>query len=325
VAGFLGRTAERDLLRRWVQEERCRAVAVQGLGGIGKSLLGTRVAQDLAPAFEVVYWRSLRDAPMPSEWLAGAIGFLAPDDADDARGDAAQIRRLLGLLSEVRCLLVLDNFETVLQPGQRIGSYPPGYESYGRLLGQLAETTHRSSLLVLSREEPPELGPLRSEQGPVRTLNLTGFGVDEGRALLHDKRLDGDADDWRALIHRFGGNGLALKVAGETIRELFGSSISEYLGYAGTSPGVIVGGVRQLLETQIERLSVLEQDVLRWLAVEREPIGFAQLAADLGGALGKGRFWRPSNRYGGARSSNAPSAGHSSTCTRSCSNTSPSG
>jgi WD40 repeat protein/transcriptional regulator with XRE-family HTH domain len=288
VVGFLGRATERETLRRWVADERCRLVAIQGLGGIGKSLLGTRVAQDLAPSFELVYWRSLRDAPAPREWLAGAIGALAPGDADMTLSEAAQVRRLLELMSETRCLLVLDNFETVLRPGERIGGYTPGYESYGTLLRQLAEAPHQSCLLLTSREEPPELGPLRGDRGPVRTLDLTGFDVAEGRALLRDKRLDGSDDVWQDLVRRYGGNGLALRVVSETIRELFGGAIAEYLDYVAATPGVIVGGVRQLLETQIRRLSDLEQDLLRWLAVEREPIGFAEIAADLGGRVGQG-------------------------------------
>src|SRR5262249_8677972 len=41
-------------------------------------------------------------------------------------------------------------------------------------------------------------------------------------------------------------------------------------------------GVRQLLETQIQRLSDLEVELLRRLAVAREPVGPVELAADLG-------------------------------------------
>ena len=43
----------------------------------------------------------------------------------------------------------------------------------------------------------------------------------------------------------------------------------------------MVGGVRQLLRTQVQRLSDLERELLRRLAVAREPIGATELAADL--------------------------------------------
>src|SRR5262245_30395141 len=61
--GFVGRAEELGLLRRWVLEDRCRLVAVVGFGGIGKTSLAARLAQSVAPHFERVYWRSLRNAP----------------------------------------------------------------------------------------------------------------------------------------------------------------------------------------------------------------------------------------------------------------------
>jgi predicted ATPase len=77
TVGFVGRADELALLRRWLLDKRCRLVAVLGMGGIGKTSLATRLAHDVASSFERVYWRSLRDAPPISNWLAGAIGFLS--------------------------------------------------------------------------------------------------------------------------------------------------------------------------------------------------------------------------------------------------------
>ena len=84
-----------------------------------------------------------------------------------------------------------------------------------------------------------------------------------------------------------GARGLALRVVSETIRELFGGSIGDYLEYASAAPGVMVGGLRQLLGVQMQRLSDGEQELLRRLAVEREPVGIAELAADLGPRIGR--------------------------------------
>jgi hypothetical protein len=45
-----------------VLRERCRAVSVLGLGGIGKSALVTSAMRQWAMHFQVVLFRSLRDA-----------------------------------------------------------------------------------------------------------------------------------------------------------------------------------------------------------------------------------------------------------------------
>jgi hypothetical protein len=40
--------------------------------------------------------------------------------------------------------------------------------------------------------------------------------------------------------------------------------------------------------TQVQRLSSLEAEILRWMAVAREPVGIAELAAGLGPRIGRG-------------------------------------
>jgi hypothetical protein len=93
---------------------------------------------------------------------------------------------LLSLLRDQQSLLMLDNFETVLEPGQQEGRYRDGFAGYGALLQAIAETRDQSCLVVTSREAPPELAVLSG--GAVRRLQLSGLGVPEGQVLLADKR-----------------------------------------------------------------------------------------------------------------------------------------
>ena len=71
------RAARLLAIRRWVLQEHCSVVAVLGIGGIGKTSIAAKLAQEVAPAFERVYWRGLRDAPPFYEWMTGAIGSLS--------------------------------------------------------------------------------------------------------------------------------------------------------------------------------------------------------------------------------------------------------
>ena len=49
VGDFVGRTEDLRTLRGWVLDERSRLVAILGMGGIGKTSLAARLAQEVAP------------------------------------------------------------------------------------------------------------------------------------------------------------------------------------------------------------------------------------------------------------------------------------
>jgi WD40 repeat protein/transcriptional regulator with XRE-family HTH domain len=284
VSSYHGRQSELALLAGWLLEQRCRLVSLLGMGGIGKTSLAAKLVQEAAPRFERVYWRSLRDAPSPIEWLGGAIGFLSDQQVVPPMGDMERLAVLLQLLRARRCLLVLDNFETVFEPGQEEGRYRAGLAGYGRLLRSIGEAKHQSCLLLTSREAPAELAVLGGEA--VRNFPLGGLGVDEARLVLAPKQLLGSSEQWAELVIRFGGNALALKLVGERIRELFDRNIGLFLEEADDSS--VFGGIRQLLAEQVGRSSAPEQQLLRALAVARERMRLASMLAALGPRLGRG-------------------------------------
>jgi hypothetical protein len=167
----------------------------------------------------------------------------------------------------------------LLQAGGSTGAYREGYAGYGTLLRALGQSEHQSCLLLTSREEPLELAEL-SGDAAVRTLELGGLTATDARALLNDKQLQGSAADWTSLVVRYGGNGLALKVVGESVQQVFGADIAAFLQEAGSGT---FGGIRRLLDGQLDRLSSLERQVLAWLGVELWDTASGRLLADLRG------------------------------------------
>jgi len=274
VPSFYGREREMATLAEWVVQERCRVVSVLGLGGIGKSALAVRLMRQVASHFEVVLWRSLRDAPTCEALLEDCLHVLAPSALRDV---SVSLERRFSLLLEcvrrTRVLLVLDNLETLLEEGQITGHLRPGYEGYARLLRQMAETEHQSCLLLTSREKPGDLVPLEGSREPVRALRLGRLDAGACQQLLAEKEVAGGSADQARLIEAYAGNPLALNIIAQTIVELFAGEIAPFLEQGE----VVFGGVRKLLDEQYARLADLEQMVLHWLAVVREPVTLGEL------------------------------------------------
>jgi WD40 repeat protein/transcriptional regulator with XRE-family HTH domain len=278
VSSFYNRAREIATLSEWVVRERCRVASVLGLGGIGKSALAVTLMRQVAPHFEVVLWRSLRDAPDCSALLADCLRVLAPQPLADLPASLeARLGLLLRYVREERALLVLDNLESLLEEGERAGHMRAGYEGYARLLRALAQAEHQSCLLLTSRERPGELVPLEGSRAPVRSLRLSGLDTSAGEQLLAEREVAGSLAERERLVQTYDGNPLALKIVAETITDLFDGQISPFF----TGEAAIFGGISELLDEQWVRLSPLEQTVLRWLAILREPVTLDGLLAVL--------------------------------------------
>lgn len=274
---FYGRVEELATLKTWILEERCRLVTIVGMGGIGKTSLAAVFAEQVHTSFDALFWRSLQHAPPLRRLLQECIAFLSHQQRTDLPDALDQlILILLEYLRERRCLIVFDNVETVLQSGSDAGVYRTGYEEYQTFFQRVSEAGHQSCLLLTSREKPKGLSRLEGNRSAARLLYLSGVGVAEGKALLHEKELAGSDDAWEKLIRLYAGNPLALQLISEPIRELFNGNILAFL----TEGDIVVGDITDLLEQQFHRLSQEEKDVLYWLAIEREPVSLNVLWDD---------------------------------------------
>ncbi|HEX2910043.1 MAG TPA: NB-ARC domain-containing protein [Chloroflexia bacterium] len=277
---FYGREKEINNLNHWIVEEHCQLLAVLGMGGIGKTALAFRLVQQLKTHFQFVIWHSLHNAPPLQNLLRDLLQSLAaPEPVDLSGGVESNLRTLLAYMQTSRVLLVLDNWETLLQEGRQDRAYRSGYEDYGRLLEQIGQINHQSCLILTSRENPRELGLLEIKAGgrTVRSIELSGLGAGEAQYILHDLGLVSSAESQSALVKRYSGNPLALKLVTEIVQTLFGGKVEDFLAEEWT----IFGEIEEVLEHQLKRLSELEQQVVYWLALSREPLSLQELNRDL--------------------------------------------
>ncbi|BAY91615.1 MULTISPECIES: NB-ARC domain-containing protein [unclassified Tolypothrix] len=276
VLAFYGRAEELSKLTQWVVQERCRVVALLGIGGIGKTSLAIKLVQQIQDEFDYVIWRSLQNAPPIQEILAELIKFLSHQQQLDIPKDSNDgISLLIDYLRSSRCLLILDNAESILQTGAL--AYRAGYEAYGELIRRIGGISHQSCLILTSRENPPEIAASSGENLPVRALQLTGLKAVDGEEIFQTQGLSGTDAEQIKLIEFYKGHPLALKIIATTIKELFDGRIAEFL----SQNTVVFGGIRELLNQQFHRLSDLETEVMYWLAINREPVGISELREDI--------------------------------------------
>ncbi|HEY9301250.1 MAG TPA: NB-ARC domain-containing protein, partial [Phormidium sp.] len=279
VSIFYGRTPELTTLSQWILQDNCRLICLLGMGGIGKTALSVKLAQQIKDKFDYVIWRSLRNAPPLEILLNELVLFLS-----NQQNNKAELCQLVQYLRSNRCLVILDNLETILN-ANCAGYYRLGYENYGELLRVIGETVHSSCLVVTSREKPAEIATFEGVELAVRSFRLNGLQA-EAEQLFTAKGLFGSDSDKQRLIECYGGNPLALKIVSTSIQDLFDGNISEFL--AQDTP--LFNGVRRLLDQQFSRLSPSEQTVMYWLAINREWTTVSELYGDISPPISRARL-----------------------------------
>ncbi len=273
VPVFFGRTEELTDLENWIVRDRCRLVAIWGMGGIGKTALSVKLAEKIHGEFEYFIWRSLRNAQPIQQFLADILRFITNGKEADFN-----LSYLIDTCKQHRCLIVLDDYETIMRDGELVGPYRPGYEAYAELLERLGGERHQSSLIAIGREQPKEISVLQGEDLPVRSLKLGGLARQAARSLLTARGFSGSEGGLEDLIQQYRGNPSALRIVATTIRDLFNGNVSDFLKQTTLALGDIL---RNLLYQHFERLSELEKDVLYWLALKRRPVSLPELREDM--------------------------------------------
>src|SRR5450432_1918930 len=227
---FYGREWELSQLTGWVVQARCRVVSVLGMGGMGKSALSVHLMYQVAEDFDVVIWRSLRDAPTCEALLDDCFRILAPKPPRQLPHNLEQrLNLFFEYLRDRRALVVLDNLEALLDEGERAGPMRPEHVAYESLLRRVAETEHQSCLLLTSREKLLPLLPFEGTRSPVRALRLAQLESKPCEQLLDEKDIAGNDSERARLINAYGGNPLALKIVAQTIIDLFDGEIGPFL------------------------------------------------------------------------------------------------
>jgi NB-ARC domain len=269
---FYGRESELSQLRQWILKDRCRLVALLGMGGIGKTALATVLVEQIKDQFEWVVWRSLRSCPPLEELLPELLPNISMEQKT-----SIDLSAIVKYLRDHRCLIVLDEVEG-LMTDYPVGYYRKGFEIYGDLLNRIGtERNLKSCILIASREQPREVLLLEENNSLTHSLLLKGLN-EAAKYILQDKELQDNNHQWQTLIQLYGGNPLALKIVAVTIRDLFEGNINNFLIENTT---FIDNELCEILDQQFTRLSDPEMAVVRQLAIQAQPVSVSVLRETL--------------------------------------------
>jgi len=273
ISSLCDRTSELATLEKWIVQEKCTLATISGLSGIGKTALSLHLIQKIQHNFEYVIWRSLRHSPPLETILKNLLEFLLNQPEIELPSSIPdRLSLLMEYLRKNRCLIILDDVQTILSSGQLAGNYRPECENYSILFRQIGETTHNSCLILNSWEPPREITALKGENSPVRSLQLKGIGTAAAEIFRQKSLLN--PETWENLINTYRGNPLWLKIVANTIQEIFRGRVADFLKYDRLFLGEELAAT---LYPQINRLSELEKNLICRLSREANSVSIEQL------------------------------------------------
>jgi WD40 repeat protein len=267
---LVGRDRDMTDLQNCLEAE-CRAVGVFGAPGVGKSSLVANVTREYAALFDQVLWHSLQAAPPAREildrWLA-ALGITPQTDRLSERLDL-----LIAFLARKRCLIVLDNAETVFDDSR--APQKPVDVDYSELLQRILTNPGRSTLIVTSTVR---FGPFRPPiTSGVVGIELRGLDVDSVRRLLNSGGVRASAQEAKQVGDAYSGNPQAILILSECVVSAYAGSLSRFL--KTEQDLVSLNRFDALLERQLTSVSASERLLLFLLTTWHEPMSLETLHA----------------------------------------------
>jgi predicted ATPase/class 3 adenylate cyclase len=239
LTGLLGRDTEVASTASLIERHDIRLVTLTGPGGIGKTRLGVAAATRAADAYpDGVYFVALADTRATDQ----VVGAIAAALGLRSEGSRALLSTIEDRLSSGRALLVLDNFEQVVEART--------------VVAELLESCPGLDLVVTSRT-------------PLRIRGETEFSVpplaESAAVRLFLERATGTRPDWTPsdvelaavgeICRRLDGLPLAIELAAARLRVLDPPSLLERLS---RKLDVVGGSVPDLPERQRTLTATIE-------------------------------------------------------------------
>jgi tetratricopeptide (TPR) repeat protein len=269
-----------------------KVLAIIGQGGMGKTSLAVKLAEALGVNWQKSVFQ--KGGTLPGGDYECAMYFEAKEGTsfDDVAGfllseglgrQAAEalktadekIAKIMAGLQQTRCLLVLDNLESILHPAVEAGNpdilaaaqvHRAISPDWGKLLNALVYQQHQSQTILTSREVPADLAPTRypglaPDSELVHREVLQGVDLAAGVEILQQRKLTDTLADLQWISQRVEGHVFLL-----TQLAALGKGKR---GYLRKHPELVTKNAEPMLREQLTRQSAAARDLLRRMCVLR--------------------------------------------------------
>jgi hypothetical protein len=271
IINFHNRETELQTLTHWILNQNTHLISILGLSGIGKTTLVKRFIDLHQQKFDAIVWRSLK---FPQSLNLLLDDLLKHHKLDSLPTINDKLKQLFDILTNKKCLIILDDLQNIFIPGQFAGKYQPEYQDYQTLFKMITETQHQSSVILISQEQCPEMECLDEELYPIKSLELSGLDNPE---ILKNTGLKNE-DSWLKLIKLYEGNLLYLKSISILIHKNYDDQVADFLAENTLH---ITNQMQSHFQETFHHLSPQEQKIVLQLSKFENPISREELRQSL--------------------------------------------
>ncbi|GEM_PF-3167690 len=203
ASSFYGRNQELTQLQEWFKEENINLILLYGLKGIGKTSLIIELINIIKNQFNFIAYFDLKfnyslekiEKRILELCLSVEQNFeenielfppsFLPDQIKELSLEPTERRtKIIELLRENRCLIIFDHAQILLEQENKQNS-----QDFKLFFQQVAQLDHQSYLLLLSRENFPDIVDLSLNYSSIQLLKLQGLDHLSATQLLEEKGL----------------------------------------------------------------------------------------------------------------------------------------
>ncbi|AFY91902.1 NB-ARC domain-containing protein [Chamaesiphon minutus] len=276
---FFGRTAELYQIQSTIELGTHQFIWLYGMKSIGKTAIVrhfiAQFLENLVPKFDRVVWISVDKTSSLTDILVSVLRSLDSRAAKTLSDLHTMFEKILLILQNQRCLLVLDNADSLLEANDLNESKDrPANLNFLELFDR---AKHQSCCIAIVDRSPPQI-----ESGSsIRAIEIAGLDRRSSQRLLEHSELVGTSTDWDLLVSKYRGNPQALKLIANTIRDIFDRDISKFLA----ANILVYSRIESILSEQLNHLLQSEIAFLAYLSRQQEPRSLDRIVTDLGSSI----------------------------------------